>query len=100
MRIILAALIILIILVSGCAQNQNLTENKTTELLEKELCQKAGGLWNECGSPCLGTDAKICIQVCEAHCECGGIAGFKCPESYSCRLTGKITDELGVCVKK
>ncbi len=67
--------------------------------LTKALCDKAGGRWNESGSPCTGTDAEFCIQVCQAQCECGGIAGFKCPQGYKCKLSGKIADEIGVCVK-
>ena len=66
--------------------------------ITKQQCIDAGGNWNECGSPCAGTDADFCIQVCQAQCECGGIAGFSCPEGYKCRLTGKIADEMGVCV--
>ena len=63
-------------------------------------CDAARGHWNECGSPCAGTDAEMCIQVCQAQCECGGIAGFSCPVGHKCRLTGKIADEMGVCVRK
>lgn len=69
------------------------------EGITKLQCQKAGGNWNECGSPCAGTDAEFCIQVCSQQCECSGIAGFNCPAGYKCRLTGKIADELGVCIK-
>ncbi len=61
-------------------------------------CEASGGLWNECGSPCAGTDAEVCIQVCNPQCECGGIAGFGCPDGFSCRLSGRIADEIGVCV--
>src|SRR3989344_4919061 len=68
--------------------------------ITKKQCTNAGGNWNECGSPCAGTDAEICIQVCQVQCECGGIAGFSCPEGYRCRLTGKIADERGVCIKE
>ena len=67
--------------------------------ISPEECRAANGNWNECGIPCAGTDAEMCIQVCSAQCECGGIAGFGCPEDYKCRLTGKIADEMGVCVK-
>ena len=68
--------------------------------ISKKQCEQANGLWNECGSPCAGTDADFCIEICQVQCECGGIAGFNCPEGYKCRLTGKIADEIGVCVKK
>lgn len=67
--------------------------------ITKAECDSARGHWNECGSPCTGTDAEVCIQVCQVQCECGGIAGFSCPEGYKCRLTGKIADEMGVCVE-
>ena len=68
--------------------------------ITKLQCTQAKGNWNDCGSPCAGTDAKFCIQVCSPQCECGGIAGFRCPNGYKCRLTVKIADELGVCVKE
>src|SRR3989338_7400742 len=68
--------------------------------ITKQQCNGSGGYWNECGSPCAGTDAEMCIQVCQVQCECGGIAGFSCPKGYKCRLTGKIADERGVCIKE
>lgn len=80
---------------SGCKEDCGGFEGIT-----KLQCTKAGGSWNGCGSPCSGTGAEFCIQICQAQCECGGIAGFKCPDSYKCRLTGKIADEMGVCVKE
>ncbi len=67
--------------------------------LTQQSCDAAGGKWNDCGSPCAGTGADVCIQVCEAQCQCGGIAGFKCPPGFSCRLSGKIADEMGKCVE-
>ena len=68
--------------------------------ITEEQCTEANGYWNECGSPCAGTDADFCVQVCQVQCECNGIAGFGCPEGFKCRLTGKIADEMGVCVKE
>ena len=70
------------------------------EGISEKQCKDAGGSWNECGSPCAGTDAEVCIQMCRTQCECGGIAGFSCPQGYNCKLSGKIVDEMGVCVKK
>jgi len=67
--------------------------------ITKQQCNDAGGHWNECGSPCAGTDADFCIEMCLTQCECGGIAGFGCPEGFKCRLTGTIADEMGVCVE-
>ncbi|MEK6949446.1 MAG: hypothetical protein AABX34_04440 [Nanoarchaeota archaeon] len=93
----------------GCTEEKQ--DNNTTnpeELIKEQpkgfggiteqQCIEANGHWNECGSPCAGTDAEVCIQMCQVQCECGGIAGFNCPEGYKCRLSGKIMDELGVCV--
>ena len=68
--------------------------------ITKLQCTQAKGHWNDCGSPCAGTGTDICIQVCSAQCECGGIAGFNCPSDYKCRLRGKIADEMGVCIKE
>ena len=64
-----------------------------------EQCEEAGGKWNECGSACAGTGAEMCIQVCKSQSDCGGIAGFRCPEGLKCRLSRKIADEIGVCVR-
>jgi len=68
--------------------------------ISKSQCEQADGHWNECGSPCAGTGADFCIERCQVQCECSGIAGFGCPESFKCRLSGKIADEMGVCVKE
>lgn len=69
------------------------------ESITKLQCTQANGHWNDCGSPCAGTGANICIEACSPQCECGGIAGFSCPSGYKCRLSGKIADEMGVCIK-
>lgn len=68
--------------------------------ITKKQCSDANGNWNDCGSPCAGTGSGICIQMCQAQCECGGIAGFGCPDGFKCRLSGKIADEMGACVKE
>jgi hypothetical protein len=67
-----------------------------------ESCQTAGGHWNECSSRCrLDSSGKpdvVCPALCEALCECGGIAGFQCPSGFTCRLPSGIADALGYCV--
>ena len=80
---------------SGCAADCGGFEGIT-----KLQCTQAKGSWDDCGSPCAGTGAEFCIQVCSPQCECGGIAGFKCPNGFKCRLSEKIADEIGVCVKE
>ena len=63
-------------------------------------CVSSGGHWNECASACRGApkDA-ICTLQCVAQCECGGIAGFKCPSGYICTdyLPKNAPDAMGVC---
>ena len=108
MKFIFLIVIITLFLVSCnvVEDEKNKAEEKTTEDeigfdgITKQECKDANGFWNECGSPCAGTGADFCIQMCQVQCECGGIAGFNCPEGYKCRLSGKIADEIGVCVKE
>ena len=71
--------------------------------MNEELCESAGGSWNECSSRCKlanqGRDDISCIAVCESLCECDGIAGFACPEGYTCKAPSGIADALGYCVE-
>lgn len=93
---------------SGSPDDWVVNENEGSETegkvgfsgISKEQCEQAGGAWNECGSPCAGTNSDFCIQVCQVQCECGGFAGFDCPKDFKCRLSGKIADEIGVCVER
>jgi len=115
MKKLVLILLVLLVFIVGCEDIEEQEELEKTENEEetdpvdeetgfggitKQQCEQVDGYWNECGSPCAGTDAEICIQVCQVQCECGGIAGFGCPQGYKCRLTGKIADEMGVCVKR
>ena len=67
-----------------------------------QSCQNARGHWNECSSRCrldnTGKPDVVCPALCEALCECGGIAGFQCPTGFTCRLPSGIADALGYCV--
>ena len=108
MKKILSIALVLALIVLGCTEEKPDNGTKPEEPIKEQpkgfegiteqQCIEAGGHWNECGSPCAGTDAEICIQMCQVQCECGGIAGFNCPKGYKCRLSGKIIDEMGVCV--
>lgn len=109
-------LIFLLIILAGCKQEpikpfcgDNICQGNEKEGgcaadcggfegITKLQCANSNGKWNECGSPCAGTGAEFCIQLCSPQCECGGIAGFKCPPGYKCRLSGKTAGEIGVCV--
>ena len=66
--------------------------------ISKQRCIDSGGSWNECGSPCAGAGADFCIQMCQVQCECDNIR-LRCPEGYKCRLSGKIANEVGVCIR-
>ena len=90
-------LLLSIIFINSCSLIQK--EDININEMDEELCEKSRGNWNECSSPCLGTGEQICIDMGVAQCECGGIAGFGCPDGYNCRLSGKIADEMGACVK-
>lgn len=69
---------------------------RCAEEMSKELCERYGGHWNECGSACAGEPpGTVCIAVCVPQCECGGSAGWSCPPGYYCKLSGR--DEVGVC---
>ena len=104
-------LILLIVFLAGCAteKDDTVTKKRSDEVITdedvgfegvtKQQCQEAGGNWNECGSPCAGTGSNFCIEICQIQCECGGIAGFNCPDGFKCRLSEKIADEMGVCVE-
>jgi hypothetical protein len=65
-------------------------------------CLAARGHWNECSNRCMldnaGKPEVVCPALCEALCECGGIAGFGCSEGFTCRLPPGIADALGYCV--
>ena len=66
-----------------------------------QSCQEAGGNWNECSSRCrldnAGKSGVACPALCEALCECGGVAGFRCPSGSTCHLPAGIADALGYC---
>ncbi|MBN2367446.1 hypothetical protein JXC34_00380 [Candidatus Woesearchaeota archaeon] len=67
------------------------------------ICSDAGGHWNECSNKCQldnqGKEGMACTAMCEALCECGGIAGFNCPEGYTCKTPNGVADALGYCIK-
>jgi len=108
MKYLIFLILVFGVLLIGCETIQDGTithepspdDNVGFDGITKQECETAYGHWNECGSPCAGTNAKVCIAMCQVQCECGGIAGFGCPSEYKCRLSGKIADEMGVCVKE
>ena len=67
-------------------------------VLTKETCTMAGGSWNECGSACRGMSSGVCIAMCVQQCECGGSAGYKCPQGYTCKPDSKVAGSKGICI--
>lgn len=70
--------------------------------MTRELCESGRGNWNACASPCEGQPPGMpCATVCIERCECGGIAGFGCPQGYECHIDAPETyrDAGGVCEK-
>ena len=66
--------------------------------MPETLCLESGGKWNDCGSPCLGTNAEVCIEMCSAQCECGQNQ-YHCPDGFTCRLVDSFEKSLGVCIQ-
>jgi len=108
-KAIFSLFILVLIFIASCEPNDTVSVDRDDvepvddtlgfEGINREQCEQANGHWNECGSPCAGTGADFCIEICQVQCECGGIAGFGCPEDFKCRLSGKISDEMGICIK-
>lgn len=76
------------------------TCERLAKRMTRELCESAGGHFNECASACRNNpDAEVCILVCVQECECGGIAGFKCPAGYYCTdyVPKGSPNAIGVC---
>lgn len=112
----LAMFVIAILITSGCvggpgAKNETNGTNQTgggPPPLTKELCEGARGHWNECGSACRGApEGTPCIMMCVQYCQCGGIAGFGCPEGYECsdylpkyENGDPVPDAMGICKPK
>ncbi len=70
--------------------------------ITREQCESARGHFNECGSACrTATEETACTLQCVQYCECGGIAGFGCPEGYTCTdyMPPGAADAMGVCKK-
>ncbi|MFH1786019.1 MAG: hypothetical protein ABH842_06335 [Candidatus Micrarchaeota archaeon] len=68
--------------------------------LNETICEAAGGHWNECGSACRGApEGSVCTLQCIQYCECGGFAGFRCPEDYYCTdyIPEYAADAVGIC---
>jgi hypothetical protein len=72
------------------------------DYMHRGFCEESRGHWNECSNRCQidnqGKTDVACDMMCEALCECGGIAGHRCPDGYYCKMPEGIADALGYCV--
>lgn len=87
----------------GCQGQPSCDSNQRVMAITQDVCEKARGHWNECGSACRNDpDAEVCTLQCVQYCECGGIAGFGCPEGYECAnyIPNDSIDAMGVCTPK
>ncbi len=88
-----------------CSQTQDSNSDSSEDedvYMSEQLCKSSGGYWNECASACRGApEGTICTLQCILQCECGGIAGFRCPSGYICTdyLPQGASDAMGVCKK-
>lgn len=77
----------------------NVSQNQTIKMTQ-EICEQAGGKWNECGSACAGEPAgTVCIQVCTQVCECEDSS--QCPEGFECKKSSSTKGrpyDTGVCL--
>jgi len=86
----------------SCEKNACKMHVLPVEEMTQELCESAHGSWNECASACRGApEGTTCVAMCVQECECGGIAGFGCPNGYHCTdyLPAGAADAMGVCKK-
>lgn len=70
--------------------------------ITREQCEAARGYFQECGSACrTAPKGSACTLQCVQYCECGGIAGFGCPDGYTCTdlMPEGANDAIGVCKK-
>lgn len=82
-------------------------EPTTPQGMTEAVCVAGHGHWNDCGSACRGSPpGTICEAVCVAYCECGGVAGFGCPQGYQCSDYLPLNkdglpapDSMGICKK-
>lgn len=68
---------------------------------EQDLCESAGGHWNQCGSPCRNLKSDMaCIEMCVSQCECGGAEEWTCPTDMACEdyePLPRTASSTGVC---
>jgi len=78
----------------------NCTYSPDPKGITDKLCTSSGGNWNDCGSACRNApNGTACTLQCVQQCECGGIAGFRCPAGYECTdyEPAGAADAMGVC---
>src|SRR4030095_16099500 len=65
--------------------NTSPNNSDTNNAITESMCNGAGGNWNTQGTCCRDLpEGTPCTKLCVAVCECGGIAGFRCPAGFTC----------------
>ena len=97
-------IVIIIAVVSQVAESSTSQTGTPNTIISQASCESAKGHWNECASTCRNLKPdQTCVSVCAQECECGGIAGFGCPEGFVCTdyFPNKETpDAMGICKKQ
>jgi len=66
----------------------------------QQICEQAGGFWDECGPPALNCDCPGgggCPTVCVPMCRCGGAQEYACPAGECLPVQCSPPGTLGVC---
>lgn len=78
--------------------NKTFVQNQTY-LMNQSICETGRGHWINCSTTC-ENETGICTEYrCIPYCECGGLAGFRCPENFYCTdyYPEWTSDAVGIC---
>ena len=96
-------LVIIVAVIAFSGEDTGPAVGAQNQFLTKEVCEKAGGHWNDCAPACRDLEPdQSCAKECTQECECAGFAGWSCPDGFSCTdyFPSKETpDAMGICKK-
>ncbi len=68
--IAIACVLVIVFVASSAMLFGSPEGSKVSIAMNQSICESSGGVWNECGSPCMGApQGTVCIQVCRQQCE-------------------------------